>query len=120
MSAYAVVDRIVQIARVCHEANKGWCDANADATQVTWDVAPEWQRASCIDGVAFVLANPDAGDSAQHDNWSRMKVADGWVYGEVKDAERKTHPCLVPFDQLPPEQQAKDRLFRAIVLALAR
>jgi hypothetical protein len=36
----------------------------------------------------------------------------------VKDAELKTHPCLVPFEELPKFQQQKDRLFRAIVKAL--
>lgn len=29
------------------------------------------------------------------------KIADGWKYGEAKDPEAKTHPCLVPFDKLP-------------------
>ena len=31
----------------------------------------------------------------------------------------KTHPCMVPFDQLPEWQQKKDKLFLAIVRALA-
>lgn len=112
-------ERVVEIARVVHEANRGWCEAHGDQSQVSWDLAPAWQRESCINGVQFVLANPGAGDAAQHDNWSRVKLADGWTYGPVKNADAKRHPCLVPFDQLPPEQQAKDRLFRAIVLALA-
>lgn len=54
-------------------------------------------------------------ERASHDNWMAEKVADGWVYGEVKDPAAKTHPCIVPFDQLPPEQQFKDRLFATIV-----
>lgn len=32
---------------------------------------------------------------------------------------RKTHPCLVEYENLPPEQRAKDHLFKAIVDALA-
>ena len=44
---------------------------------------------------------------------------DGWTYGEVKDPARKTHPTLLPFGGLPAEQQLKDRLFIAIVRALA-
>ena len=111
---------VEKIAKVCHEANRGWCEAHDDITQVSWEEAPAWQRESAVSGVRFVLESPNAGDSAQHENWSRDKIAAGWVYGPVKDATAKTHPCLVPFAQLPPEQQAKDRLFRAIVLALAR
>lgn len=108
-----------QIARVCHEANRGWCEATGDFSQKPWDTAEPWQREGAIDGVEFALSFPSAGDSAQHDNWAREKVADGWVHGPVKDAAAKTHPCLVPFEQLPPEQQAKDRLFRAVVKALS-
>jgi RyR domain len=110
---------IEEIARVCHEANRAWCFVNGDVSQVEWAEAPAWQRESAIRGVEFALANPDAPDSAQHDAWSADKVRDGWQYGPVKDAQAKTHPCLVPFDQLPTHQQAKARLFHAIVRALA-
>ena len=108
-----------QIAIVCHEANRALCDTHGDHSQKPWDEAEAWQRDSAIRGVAFARANPDAGDSAQHDAWAADKLEDGWIYGEVKDADAKTHPCLVPFEELPPEQQAKDRIFRAIVRALA-
>jgi hypothetical protein len=49
----------------------------------------------------------------------KAKLSQGWRYGEVKDAVAKTHPCMVPFEQLPVEQQAKDRLLLAIVKALS-
>jgi hypothetical protein len=58
----------------------------------------------------------DAGGAAAA--WCRSKVADGWVFGPVKDADAKTHPCLVPYDALPREQQRKDALFVAVVNAL--
>jgi hypothetical protein len=45
--------------------------------------------------------------------------ADGWRYGEAKDEGAKTHPCPVPFAELPEDQQRKDALFVAIVQALA-
>ena len=60
----------------------------------------------------------DHGPEASHISWMAQKVAEGWVYGEVKDPEAKTHPCIVQFDQLPKEQQAKDFIFRAVVHAL--
>jgi hypothetical protein len=107
------------IARVCHEANRAWCELTGDRSQKPWDAAEQWQRDSAIAGVKFAIANPDAPASAQHDAWSADKVRDGWRYGETKDASAKTHPCLVPFEQLPEFQQAKDLLFKAIVSALA-
>lgn len=108
---------VEEIARICHEANRAWCQYQGDTSQLPWDKAPQWQRDSAVAGVTFLRANPDAGDDATHNSWSAQKLADGWAYGKVKDPEAKTHPCLVPFCDLPPEQQFKDKLFRTIVLA---
>jgi hypothetical protein len=110
---------ILAIAMVCHAVNAGYCRHLGDDSQPDWDSAPEWQQSSAVAGVQFHLDNPDAGDEAAHENWMKAKIADGWVYGETKDTEKKTHPCIVPFDQLPKEQQFKDQLFRSIVLAAA-
>lgn len=109
---------IIGIAMVCHAANKAWCEANGDFSQKNWDEAEDWQKDSAIKGVEFRLENPDAGHDAQHNAWMEDKVSQGWVYGEVKDAEKKTHPCIVPFEQLPEFQKKKDALFASIVDSL--
>lgn len=95
-----------------------WCLANGDESQKPWDQAEEWQKDSAIKGVQFRVDNPEAGEDSQHNAWMEDKFKDGWVYGEVKDAAAKTHPCLVPFNELPEFQQKKDKLFCAIVDAL--
>lgn len=112
---------IEQIARVCHEANRAYCAALGDNSQPSWDDAPDWQKQSAVTGVGFILDNPDAGPSASHDSWLAEKERDGWVYGEVKDpnANPPTHPCFVPYEELPAEQKAKDYIFGAIVRAMA-
>src|SRR5215831_7688993 len=102
-------DDVICVAIVCHEASRGWCVANGDFSQKIWEEAAQWQRDSAIKGVEFALANPDAPDSAQHDAWMADKINDGWRHGDIKDADAKTHPCLVPFDQLPAHVQAQDR-----------
>ena len=108
----------VLIAIVCHQANKSWCEQNNDFSQKDWEQAEDWQRDSAIKGVEFRVNNPDAGHDSQHNSWMKEKVDAGWVYGEVKDAEAKTHPCIVNFEELPEFQQKKDALFCAIVDAL--
>lgn len=107
---------IEQAAKVAHETNRAWCEANGDMSQPSWEDAPDWQKESAIAGMEFHMANPNAGDSASHDSWSAQKAKDGWVWGEVKDPEANppTHPCLVPFEELPIEQQIKDSLFRSV------
>ena len=109
--------KIEAIAEICHEANRIWCKQNGDDSQPDWSSAPQWQKDSAMEGVLFAMCEPNAGDSAQHDAWMADKIKNGWTYGPVKDAEAKTHPCIVPFDDLPEFQKVKDRLFRAIVTA---
>lgn len=106
---------MTDIARVCHQVNKAYCEALGDMSQKDWEASPDWQRQSAIDGVNFHLTNPKAGPEASHENWMDLKDKEGWVYGPVKDEKKKEHPCMVPFNELPTEQKAKDHIFRAIV-----
>jgi hypothetical protein len=108
-----------QIAKVCHEANRAYCLGLGDDTQKPWEESPEWQRNSAIKGVRFHIKNPEASQSASHDEWLKLKQSEGWKYGKIKDVEKKTHPCFVPYDKLPKKQQKKDALFSAIIKALA-
>lgn len=110
---------IEEIAKVCHEVNRGYCKALGDDSQLPWDEAPQWAKTSAINGVRFHLDNPNAGPSGSHENWLKEKEKEGWKYGEVKDPEKKEHTCFVPYDQLPKEQQAKDYIFTAIVKSLS-
>ena len=108
-----------QVAAVCHEANRTYCEMLEDYTQKHWGQAEQWQRDSAIKGVQFARANADAPDSAQHDAWTADKLKDGWKHGPVKNPAKKEHPCLVPYNDLPPDQRRKDALFRAVVRVLS-
>ncbi len=44
-----------------------------------------------------------------HEVWSQGRIRDGWTYGEKRDDTAKTHPCLVPYDQLPESEKEYDR-----------
>lgn len=112
------LDYAEQIARVAHEINRAYCAALGDTSQPAWEDAPQWQKDSAINGVTFHVENPDADPAASHQSWLNQKIAEGWTYGPVKDADLKEHPCCVPYDDLPVEQKAKDFLFRATVHAL--
>ena len=109
----------VKIAKVCHEANRAYCESIGDNSQPTWENAPDWQKESAINGVYYHLKNPNAKPSDSHESWLKEKEKDGWKYGKVKNPKTKEHPCFVPYDQLPIEQQKKDALFIAVVKALS-
>ena len=101
---------IEAIARICHEVNRGLCLALHDYSQRRWEDAPEWIRDSVRDGVARVHGGRVEPEQS-HASWSHARRLEGWTYGENKSEDTKTHPNLVPFDDLPPEQQLKDHLF---------
>ena len=44
-----------------------------------------------------------------HEVWSKMRLEEGWVYGEKRNDDLKTNPCLVPYEELPEEEKAYDR-----------
>lgn len=106
---------IVDVAKICHQANKAYCEAINDFSQKPWAMCEQWQRESAINGVKFHLANPGAGPESSHNNWMKEKLDDGWVYGLKKDTVKKTHFCMVPYMELPIEQRLKDSLFISIV-----
>lgn len=110
---------VEQIAEICHEANRLYCQSLGDWSQPSWGAAPAWQRLSATNGVDYALLHAGVTPEQMHDEWSRQKKRDGWVYGVEKDPVAKTHPCLVPFGELPLEQRRKDYLFRSIVGALS-
>lgn len=105
------------IAQAAHEANRAYCQGIGDLSQVTWDEAPEWQRRSALNGVSGALSGFTPEEL--HASWSREKIEEGWAFGATKDAAAKTHPCLVPYAELPDEQRRKDSVYLAVVLAMA-
>ncbi len=44
-----------------------------------------------------------------HEVWAAGRIADDWTYGEKRDDEKKTHPCLVPYEELPESEKEYDR-----------
>ena len=107
-----------KIAELCHEINRVYCESVGDNSQKPWNKAPNWQRESAINGVKFHLEDGKFNSRLSHENWLREKEKDGWVYGEVKDVEKKTHPCMIPYDELPEFQRFKDKFFVTIVKVL--
>ena len=115
-------DLIEQAAEVAHETIRAACWARGDRTVATWYETNGWQRVMTIQTVQEQLVVkyktghfPDAARS--HDIWQTALLKDGWKVGPIKDAEKKEHPCLVMYHELPFEQRVKDHLFTAVVRA---
>lgn len=44
-----------------------------------------------------------------HEVWAQSRISQGWVYGPDRSDALKTHPCLVPYEDLPEVEKAYDR-----------
>lgn len=44
-----------------------------------------------------------------HEVWAETRISQGWTYGKQRNDEEKTHPCLVPYGDLPEEEKEYDR-----------
>lgn len=44
-----------------------------------------------------------------HDVWAESRIKEGWRYGVERDDVHKTHPCLVPYGELPESEKEYDR-----------
>lgn len=44
-----------------------------------------------------------------HEVWAQNRMQQGWVWGEVRNDTLKTHPCLVPYEELPDQEKNYDR-----------
>ena len=107
-------ERVETLAIMAHTMNQAWCFVTeGDATP--WDEATEEQRESMRRGVRYFLENPHASPEAQHNVWLETKAAQGWSWGPEKNEQDKTHPCFLPYNQLPKRQQAKDALFQFVL-----
>ncbi|MBT7611394.1 MAG: DUF4071 domain-containing protein [Bacteriovoracaceae bacterium] len=44
-----------------------------------------------------------------HEIWAKSREREGWTHGEVRDDNKKEHPCLVPYDVLSNLEKNYDR-----------
>ena len=102
------------IAKVVHSANRAYVDAiGGRAVNLSWEEIREEERSGLIKAVAGMITNPQLPETS-HEQWCLAREKDGWTKDIKYDYNRKTHPNLVPYDQLPIEEQFKDQLFMGL------
>jgi ryanodine receptor 2 len=51
-----------------------------------------------------------------HEVWARKRLDQGWRYGPQRNDEKKEHPCLVAYEELPESEKDVDR--QAVITTL--
>jgi hypothetical protein len=44
-----------------------------------------------------------------HEVWAESRIRGAWRYGVTRNEERKEHPCLIPYEELPESERDYDR-----------
>ena len=86
----------------------GWVAYQIAAGQTYNEEINDDQLNSLLDGIAFQDAFPENTPEQNHENWMKMKISQGWIYGKIKDFNKKTHPDLIPYYELPEIEKRKD------------
>jgi hypothetical protein len=47
--------------------------------------------------------------ASNHDNWAQGRISDGWTLGSERNDTTKTHPDLVPYEELSEAEKEYDR-----------
>lgn len=106
---------IEEVAKLVHEINKLYCAHMGDYSLSNWKDSPSWQKESIISGIKNIIQNPNQTPEESHNKWLKYKEEEGWKYGNVKDSILKTHPCFLPYNDLPEQQKLKDIIFISMV-----
>ncbi len=103
------------ICKLCHDANNELMVANGETPCGDWDTLDDHLKQMTRDSVSVIIDNPSITAEDIHNTWMDNKRRDGWVYGATKDANKKTHPLMIPFADMNAIDKSKDQSFIDIV-----
>lgn len=84
-----------------------------------FDLLTQPQKENLLEGIDMLVADSDAGPDARHAALVAKLAEDGWVYGDALDEASKTHPLLLPFEELPEAERVKEYLLHAVVRSMS-
>ena len=106
------MDRVEFIAKVRY---LGWLCYQMGADLPLHDVPEDYKISeerlkSLMKGTEYVLNNPSTTAEENHNIWMEAKKTQEYTYGEVLDVEKKTHPSMIPFENLSNVEKRKDEM----------
>lgn len=104
------------VAAIVHEAHRNAGRALGHRPLLApWMAMDERYKDGMIALVLDIRLNPERTPRQNHDAWCAEGRKRGFTWGETFDLEAKTHPSLVPYQQLPRAMRIREKLTHAIV-----
>ena len=107
--------KIYDVCKVCHDKNNELMVANGETPRGDWESLDQVDKDLTYKSVKRIIDDRTITAKDIHDEWMTNKESDGWVYGLVKDPVNKTHPLMIPFDEMSDIDKQKDQSFIDIV-----
>ena len=108
---------IPDVARIAYEMTR-WYGLTVGIDTPIWDNATVMEQKKAFIGVLYHLDHLEETVQENHDTWRKAMEKDGWVYGIKQDGEAKTHPALIPYEELSEQHRAMDAIFTGAVRSL--
>lgn len=105
---------IIEImAATIHNCIWTWSRLNGEHSMLNWQMTGD--RMHIINEVKDYLekkANKKKYTAKQwHTEWYESSLKDGWDYAPIANANKKLHPYMVPYDELPAYAKMKSIIF---------
>ena len=111
-----------KIAKIVYEATRleaKW--SKRSIVPEKWDNRDNKFKEQFIDIIDKYLLQEDLPTPEEaHNSWVQSYLDMGWKYGKKRDIEKKTHPDILPFYQLPKDERDKDAIFLVVVWAVKK
>ena len=107
------------IIKIIYCAIKAYAETVGDNSFADWEIANRDVVDSMYRGYLIrlnalrhgVVQTPEE----NHNYWMKDRLAHGWVLGPIKNDNKKEHPALVPYVELPTFQRVKNTIFTSII-----
>lgn len=106
-----------KIAKLIYEATRVEADwSGRSIVPEEWERREEKFREQFVNIInKYISSDKLPTPSKAHASWMHSYFKMGWKYGKTRDTNKKTHPDLIPFEELPRDERDKDAIFLAFV-----
>lgn len=81
-----------------------------------WEDRDDRFKIQFVDIITRYMEEPNLPSPEEaHNSWMKSYLEMGWKYGKERNAILKTHPDLVPYNDLPLDEKEKDAIFLSFV-----
>jgi hypothetical protein len=120
MTDEEIQNNITAFAQIAYKLDQAYQVAISGESRPNWHELKPEDRKNITDRAIYYLTDPNAVVSSLHERWAHTKYSEGWSYAPQFSEEKKHHPMLVSYADLPLSRRVGDTLFMQTIQTLSR